>query len=232
MNDVKRLAERHVELTRRYFLGLSAAGAAALGAAPLWAREEDGRAVLDEAIARLEYLTLPDDFRVFGRGNPPPHTLPLEKRRAVGLVPEKVEAGQPVAVTGVAQVGMSGLSKVQYWLCPEDSVWPEDDPYFAKAPWQEAEVLPPPKDWGGGLPRGELPATPRQVDPASGKPHTWPLRGTIVHWAALIADPAPGRYDLRCRTIDANGMAQPMPRPFPKSGHNVIQRVRLIVFTA
>jgi len=420
MSDLKRLARQHVELTRRYFLGLSAGSVAALGTAPLWAREDDAGSGLDEAIARLEYLTPPDEFRMFGRGDPPPHTLPLEKRRAVGLVretwqlevvpdpesnaevknplskqsgtalnwdglmklaekhavrflqvmsctngrfpcgmglwegvplreviwlarptanvrrvfyygyhnddpeqrfqsslpigrvledppgehpvilcyklndqwlspkagapvrmvvpdaygnksvkwlqrivltnnfqandtyagwnndteshvktcarfvhvPEKVEAGQPVAVTGVAQVGMSGLSKVQYWLCPKDSVWPEDDPYFTKAQWQDAQILPPPTDWGGGLPEGELPPTPRQVDPASGKPLTWPLRGTIVHWAALITDLAPGRYDLRCRTIDANGIAQPMPRPFPKSGHNAIQRVRLIVSSA
>ena len=31
-------------------------------------------------------------------------------------VPEKVKAGQAVPVAGVAQVGMSGLSKVQYWV--------------------------------------------------------------------------------------------------------------------
>lgn len=38
-----------------------------------------------------------------------------------------------------------------------------------------------------------------------------------------------GKYELRCRTIDANGAAQPLPRPFPKSGKNTIQKMLLEV---
>ena len=34
---------------------------------------------------------------------------------------------------------------------------------------------------------------------------------------------------MRCRTIDAAGHAQPMPRPFRKSGRNAIQRVAVRV---
>jgi len=143
--------------------------------------------------------------------------------------PKQAEPGRPLALTGLAQVGMSGLSKVQVWVCPQQTIWPEDDPYFLKAPWQDADMLPPPKDWGGGLADGKLPPTPLQVDPATGRPHQWPLRGTIVHWATLLTDLSPGKYHLRCRTIDANGIAQPMPRPFLKSGHNAIQRVPLLV---
>jgi len=44
----------------------------------------------------------------------------------------------------------------------------------------------------------------------------WPIPNTLVDWAALLSAPRPGRYDLRCRTIDANGIAQIMPRPLPK----------------
>jgi hypothetical protein len=40
---------------------------------------------------------------------------------------------------------------------------------------------------------------------------------------------APGKYELHCRTIDSNGAAQPMPRPFPKSGKNSIQKALLEV---
>jgi hypothetical protein len=40
---------------------------------------------------------------------------------------------------------------------------------------------------------------------------------------------AAGEYELRCRSIDLNGVAQPMPRPFPKSGRAEIQRVSLTV---
>jgi DMSO/TMAO reductase YedYZ molybdopterin-dependent catalytic subunit len=143
--------------------------------------------------------------------------------------PETIKAGQSAAITGVAQVGMSGLSNVQYWLHPQGAPMPADDPYFTKADWKDADVLPPPDGWGGGLPGGKLPSPTSQIDPESGKPRVWPIRDTIVHWAALLTGVAAGRYDLRCRTIDANGVAQPMPRPFAKSGNNAIQRVALIV---
>lgn len=141
--------------------------------------------------------------------------------------PKQLKSGQPVALTGVAQVGMSGLSKVQYCLRTAQSP-PPDDPYLTKAPWQDAQILPPPADWGGGLPRGPLPPIPGQID-AQGRPLAWPLRYTIAHWAALLIPGPPGQYELCCRTIDANGVAQPMPRPLPKSGRNEIQRVPVTI---
>jgi len=55
------------------------------------------------------------------------------------------------------------------------------------------------------------------------------MRYSIVHWAALLRMFPLGKYDLRCRTIDANGIAQPLPRPLPKSGVNVIEQVSLTV---
>ena len=55
------------------------------------------------------------------------------------------------------------------------------------------------------------------------------MRFTIVHWAALLPGLAPGSYDLCCRTIDGNGIAQPMPRLLPRTGSNAIHRVDLIV---
>jgi hypothetical protein len=72
---------------------------------------------------------------------------------------------------------------------------------------------------------------PRQIDPATGKPLQWPMRHAIVHWATLLKIEHAGEYDLRCRTIDANGIAQPMTRPFPKSGNNAIQAVKIVVAT-
>jgi DMSO/TMAO reductase YedYZ molybdopterin-dependent catalytic subunit len=147
--------------------------------------------------------------------------------------PDKVKAGQAVPITGLAQVGMSGLSKVQYFLVPESEPLSENDPYFEKAQWQDADILPPPEHWGGNLPGGKLPPIPRQFD-AAGKPLRWPIPNTIVHWAAVLKPPRPlapqgGNYDLYCRTIDSNGIAQPMPRPFLKSGHNAIQKVQITV---
>jgi len=419
MDPIEHLAREHVDVTRRHFLHLGAAGVAALSVSPLPARagEDQKQRLLRDAVSKLEYLTREEDFISYGRGEPPPDTLPPEKLREVGLtrqtwqlevvpdpqsnpqverpmskatgtaldwdglmklaekhavrflsvmsctngqrpcgmglwegvplrevvwlarptgnvrrvfyygyhnddpkqrfqsslpigrvledppgehpvilcyklndqwltskrggpvrmlvpdgygnqsvkwlqriiltndpqandtyaqwnndtdsriktcarflhVPEKIRAGQPAAITGVAQVGMSGLSKVQFWLHPHEEPLAADDPYFTRAEWKDADILPPPARWGGGLTEGRLPPVPRQIDPATGKPHTWPLRNTIVHWAAILKAERPGHYDLRCRTIDANSVAQPMPRPFPKSGHNAIQQVRLVV---
>ena len=416
MDSSKRLAVEHFELTRRYFLGLGAAGIAGLGASIAWAEPGDSQA-LAEATAKLSYLTPVEQFRMTVRGNPPIHTFSPEKRREAGLdpetwrlevvpdpesdckvghplskelgtaldwpglmklaeksavrylkamtctnipdpmgmglwegvpvreviwlarpkanlrriyysgydnndpkwryhsslpigrvledppgeqpvilcyklngdwltpkaggpvrlvvpdgygnrsikwlerivltnsfqandtyatknndvesplksyarfvhVPEKIKAGEAAAITGVAQVGMSGLSKVQYWLHPQADPFPADDPYFAKGQWKDAAILPPPEHWGGGLPDGKLPPIPAQIDSATGKPRHWPLCNTIVHWAVLLKDLAPGECHLRCRTIDANGTAQPLPRPFPKSGNNAIQQVPLTV---
>ena len=351
MEHIERLAREHVDVTRRHFLHLGAAGVAALSASPLWAGDGEGEAqgLLRDAVSKLEYLTREEDFISFGRGEPPPYELPPEKLREVGLtretwqlevvpdpesnaqverplskatgtaldwdglmklaekhavrflnvmsctngqrpcgmglwegvplrevvwlarptgnvrrvfyygyhnddpkqrfqsslpigrvledppgehpvilcyklneqwltskrggpvrmlvpdgygnqsvkwlqrivltnnpqsndtyatwnndtdsriktcarfihVPEKIKAGQPAAITGVAQVGLSGLSKVQFWLHPQDEPLAADDPYFTKAEWKDAEVLPPPQHWGGGLPDGRLPSQSR-----------------------------------------------------------------------
>ena len=144
-------------------------------------------------------------------------------------VPEKVTAGKPVPVLGVAQVGMSGLSKVQYWVAPHQAALPENDPNFTSADWRDAEIQPAPSRWGGGLPDGRLPALPLQFEANTGRPREWPMRDTIAFWRTQLTALPPGSYDLRCRTIDANGVAQPMPRPFAKSGQNAIQRVSIAV---
>ena len=50
-----------------------------------------------------------------------------------------------------------------------------------------------------------------------------------VYWAALLPGMPEGAYTLRCRTIDEQGHAQPMPRPFQKSGHARIESVGIDV---
>jgi len=75
---------------------------------------------------------------------------PLKTYARFLQVPKTIKVGQLAAVTGVAQVGMSGLSKVQYWLHPRDAVLPEDDSCFIKGGWQDAVILAPPGQWGGG----------------------------------------------------------------------------------
>ncbi|MGB2824054.1 MAG: molybdopterin-dependent oxidoreductase, partial [Phycisphaerae bacterium] len=353
MTDPQQLARQHEALARRYFLKLGAAGAAALTSSSLSAGQGEVRGAVEQAVAKLPYLTPTKEFRFFGRGKPPPHELPEAKLREVGLsretwqlevmgdpqsnakvenpltkqrgtaldwkglmalaekhavrflqvmsctnaaaplgmglwegvplrtviwlarptgnvrrvfyygyhnddpkqrfqsslpigrvledppgehpvilcyrlngqwltpkaggpvrmivpnaygnksvkwlqrvvltndpkandtyaqwnndtvsavktcarfiqVPKKAKASRPVAITGLAQVGISGLSKVQYWLHPAGAPLPKDDPHFTKADWRDADILPPPEDWGGDLPGGKLPAIPRQFDP-------------------------------------------------------------------
>ena len=411
------LAE-HTALSRRYFLGLGAAGAAAFAGSPLHAADSDGEAILQNAIDRIEtWLTKPDDFRDVSRGKPVPHSLDKETRKAVGLtrdtwslevvadpenkarlrnpmsketgnafqfadlmklaekhvvrfpkvmtclnigcplgngiwegvplrevlwlteprenlrrvffygyhndkpdqmfrsslpvgrvledpfdlppvilcyklngqwltqerggpvrivvpegygfksikwlshvllsnishandtyakgnndldsplktfaatisVPGKVEAGEPFAVTGWAQAGISGLAKVQAWIHDESKDLPAGDKYYTMAPWQSATILPPPETFGGGLPGGAIPKPTMNFDPKSGRPKNWPIRLSRAHWAILFPGLPVGEYTLRSRTIDEKGHAQPMPRPFRKSGHAAIERVSIKV---
>ena len=155
---------------------------------------------------------------------------PIKTRARFLNVPKETATDSPVALTGMAQAGISGLSRVQYCVHSQTVPWPEDDPYWINADWKDAAILPPPENWGGGLPGGKLPLNTSQADPVKGTPLQWPIRYTIVHWAALLPGLPAGSYDLCCRTIDANGIAQPMPRPpLPRTGFNAVHRVTLVV---
>lgn len=153
---------------------------------------------------------------------------PLKTRARFINVPKEVPAGKSAVLTGMAQVGVSGLRKVQYCVHPQAEPWPADDPYGMKADWRDAAILPPPTDWGGGLPGGKLPPT-LQTDPATGRPIYWPLRYTVVHWTVMLPGLPAGNYELCCRTIDGNGIAQPLPRTLPRTGYNTLHAVKLIV---
>lgn len=164
----------------------------------------------------------------YASGNNDTHSWLKTMARFVS-VPSKAPPMQPIPLTGVAQVGISGLAKVQYWLHPQNEPLPPDDPNFVRAGWVDAEILPWSDMWTAGTTaeRSEPPLL--QFDPMSERPREWPMRYTIVHWAALAAGMAPGRYDVRCRTIDLAGHAQPLPRPFGKSGRCGIQRMPMMV---
>jgi DMSO/TMAO reductase YedYZ molybdopterin-dependent catalytic subunit len=152
---------------------------------------------------------------------------PLKTFAATLSVPEG-KANQPIPITGYAQVGVSGLAKVQVWVQPASDKWPADDPHYTKAPWVDATILGPPATWGGDLPGGRIPDGTLGFDD-KGRPRTWPMRLAKAHWAALLPAQKAGTYTLRCRTIDERGQAQPMPRPFKKSGRAEIEAVKLVV---
>lgn len=154
---------------------------------------------------------------------------PLKTWAATLSVPKEAAANQPIPVTGYAQVGISGLSKVQVWICPKGQE-PEGDPNFSTAKWTDATILDPPKPgaWGGDIQDGKIPTNTQGFE-TDGRPKTWPMRLCKVHWAALLPGLPAGDYTFRSRTIDEKGHAQPMPRPFRKSGHAAIEQVSLIV---
>ncbi len=136
-------------------------------------------------------------------------------------IPHQLKPGEPMPVTGYAQVGVSGLSKVQVSMCRNTTGQPDGE-------WIDARILPPPKHWGH-LPDGKVPAGTLGFDAATGRPRTWPMRLAKVHWAVLLPGVPAGDYTFRCRTIDEKGAAQPMPRPYRKSGHSAIETVDISV---
>lgn len=149
---------------------------------------------------------------------------PLKSFAATLSVPTETAANQPLAVTGYAQAGISGVSKVQVCVTESSRGWPADDPHFLTAPWLDAQILGPPKQWGGDLPDAAIPPKTLGFDDA-GRPRSWPMRLSKIHWAILLPSLPPGEYTLKSRTIDAHGIAQPFPRPYRKSGHAAIESV-------
>lgn len=154
---------------------------------------------------------------------------PLKTFCATLSIPKIVKPNQPIPVTGYAQVGISGLKKVQVWIQNDAEELPSGDRYFTQAPWRDAEILAPPKVWGGDIPENRIPEATRGFDSQTGRPTTWPIRLSKVHWAALMPGLPAGEYTFRCRTVDENDIGQPMPRPFRKSGHSKIERISLVV---
>jgi DMSO/TMAO reductase YedYZ molybdopterin-dependent catalytic subunit len=153
---------------------------------------------------------------------------PMKTRARFINAPNEIASGKPFALTGMAQVGVSGLKRVQYCIRRQGEALPAEDPLWTKADWKDANILPPPADWGGGLAGGKLPPT-NQTHPETGRPIEWPLRYAIAHWAVLHPVLAPGRYDMCCRTIDGNGIAQPLPRTLPRTGYNTLHVVKMAV---
>jgi hypothetical protein len=90
------------------------------------------------------------------------------------------------------------------------------------ATWTTAVLDPPPSDWGNEMPNGTQPASVWGFT-NDGKPKEWPMRYSIAHWTAVLDGMRPGKYEIRVRTVDKNGFAQPEPRPNQQSGKNLIQ---------
>ena len=95
-------------------------------------------------------------------------------------------------------------------------------PEWQKAVWKPAQLDAQP-DWKSVLPSGTRPQDILGFDKATGKPLSWPLRYSMVGYSTTLSDLKPGKYEIRTRTVDLNGFAQPEPRSIQKSGKNGIQ---------
>jgi hypothetical protein len=151
---------------------------------------------------------------------------PLKTFAATLAVPRTVKAGDPIPVSGYAQVGISGLTKVQVSIESDGAADSRvNDPYFTQATWHDTEILPAPTHWRS-LSHEKIPADTHGFD-AEGKPKSWPMLLTNAHWATVLPGLTPGKYVFRCRSIDAQGHAQPLPRPFRKSGYSAIESITI-----
>ena len=89
--------------------------------------------------------------------------------------------------------------------------------------WIECRLEDPPANWSRVLPAG---VSSRQVlgfDPKTGRPASWPLRYSMISWAASLKKLVPGKYAVRARAVDLNGFAQPEPRSNQKAGKNALE---------
>jgi DMSO/TMAO reductase YedYZ molybdopterin-dependent catalytic subunit len=141
---------------------------------------------------------------------------------------EQAFAPGVVRIEGTAVVGWPGLERVEYWLRSSANPVRElarDDRAWAAAEWLPAIIEPPPSSWQDELPEGQLPQGVWGFG-KDGKPKEWPLRYSLANWHLVLSDMKPGKYELRVRTIDKNGFAQPEPRPGGnehRSGKNQVE---------
>jgi DMSO/TMAO reductase YedYZ molybdopterin-dependent catalytic subunit len=187
-----------------------------------------------KSVKWLQRITLTNDYKAndtYAGGNNDIDSY-LKTMARIDDGPDKFKQGEPIPLQGVAMVGWSGLKRVEYWLRAEAGTHgklDDDDPAWKTALWKPCTIEPPPAEWGGQLPEGVMPKDVWGLDPQTGKPKDWPLRFSWAQWSVTLKDVPAGAYEFRVRTIDLNGIAQPEPRPYQKSGQNNIQYKPLVV---
>jgi DMSO/TMAO reductase YedYZ molybdopterin-dependent catalytic subunit len=187
-----------------------------------------------KSIKWLQRVILTNDYRAndtYAEGNNDIESY-LKTAAYIDDGPQVFNAGEAITLTGTAMVGWSGLKRVEGWLRPDSGRHGQldsEDPAWQTARWEPCQIEPPPDNWGGSLPDGVMPNDVWGFDRATGKPKEWPLRFSVAHWSMTVRDLKPGAYEFRARTVDLNGIAQPEPRPYPKSGRNAIAAKQFMV---
>jgi DMSO/TMAO reductase YedYZ molybdopterin-dependent catalytic subunit len=189
-----------------------------------------------KSIKWLQRIVLTNDYQAndtYALQNNDPESV-LKTAAYIGKGPQSFRAGEPIAITGTAMVGCSGLKRVEFWLRNATSAegkLAEDDPAWKTAVWKPCDLMRPPDDWHSIFPARTAPNDVWGFDHDSGKPRDWPLLYSTLPWIARIESLRPGNYEFRARTVDLNGFAQPEPRPYQKSGLNAVP-VRTFVVIA
>jgi Oxidoreductase molybdopterin binding domain len=182
-----------------------------------------------KSIKWLQHIFVTNDARnndTYSSGNNDPDSF-LKTAAYVdkGLEGLKLKAGEPVQVSGQVISGLSGVQRVEVWVRrvegkPEPLA--DDAPELLSAAWQPA-VLESEPVWTDILPKGIRPQQLLAFDQTFGKPTAWPPRYGMCSYTATLRNLTPGHYEVRARSVDLNGFAQPEPRPSQKSGKNGIQ---------
>jgi DMSO/TMAO reductase YedYZ molybdopterin-dependent catalytic subunit len=187
-----------------------------------------------KSIKWLQRIVLTNDHKAndtYADANNDPESY-LKTMARIDDGPQAFKANQPVTLRGTALAGWSGLRRVEYWLRPaagKHGALADDDPAWKEAKWEPCELDAPPRDWTGQLPEGVAAKDVWGFDAKTGQPRDWPLRYSVVGWSVTLKGLAPGAYEFRARSVDLNGLAQPEPRPYQKSGKNEIQSRTIMV---
>lgn len=187
-----------------------------------------------KSIKWLQRITLTNNYRAndtYAEANNDPESY-LKTMARIDDGPGVFKKKEPVVLRGTAVVGWSGLKRVEYWLRPAAGAHgnlAEDDPAWNSARWQTCELEPEPADWSVQLPRDVSPREVWGFDPETGRPREWPMRYSVVPWSITLKGLVPGAYELRVRTVDLNGFAQPQPRPNRQTGRNEVQAMQIMI---
>ncbi len=180
-----------------------------------------------KSIKWLQQISVTNDARnndTYAEGNNDPDSY-LKTAAYVDEGPDKINAGDPVFLTGQVISGLSGVKRVEYWLRRVDAgsaKLADDAPELLHGPWIPCQLEAPP-NWTRLLPAGWKPQNLLGFDSVTGKPQSWPLRYGMCSFTAILRDLKPGHYEVRARSVDQNDFAQPEPRPAQKAGKNAIQ---------
>lgn len=185
-----------------------------------------------KSIKWLQQIFLTNDYQTndtYALRNNDPESY-LKTAAYVDDGPESVSKGEPANIVGRVISGLSGFERLEIHLRSLDNGEEKrlTDVELDEVDWRPADILPAP-DWDTALPAGISPRELEGFDSKTGAPLSWPTRYGMASWSYPLSELGPGRYELYARTVDANGIAQPEPRPMRKAGKNMIQSHRFEV---